>query len=363
MIRNFTLTIRKSLWAGLLFLAPPTCDALRANSGNLFYRYLGNDRYEITLHYYKACNAGVPYAATYPGSIRAACGTKSFTMTRDSVWDVSQSCFSQQVCNSTTALGGSMSIQRYRAIINFRDTLYRQFLGSGCCEMTLNVTLRPRGGQYTSMSVNGVNLVLEVGLSLCRKAGLTLHNNSSLQLFPWQNQHSQNQPTYQSFRAIDPVGDSLSYELTPALANGFNISYTSGFRYDYPLSVYCAGVKAPCAANPNTTQPRGFFLDASTGDLVFEPTSPSEVSAAVVRINEFRRDSSGRYALIGYSMVEGYIVTRLYINNHPIISNPVNVSICERERYCFSTTYSDAKNPGQTAPDTPVFRYFTNIPN
>ncbi|MFN7300390.1 MAG: T9SS type A sorting domain-containing protein [Bacteroidota bacterium] len=365
MIRNFTLPIRKSLWAGLLFLAPPTCDALRANSGNLFYRYLGNDRYEIIVHYYKECGGGVQYAATYGGSIRAACGTRNFTITRDSIWDVSQTCFTRQTCNNTSTTGSSLvSIQRYRAVINFRDTLYRQFLGSGCCDVTLSVSLRPRNGANTNMSVSGMPLFLQAGLSLCRKAGLPPQNNSSVQLFPWQIYHTANQPIYQSFRAVDPDGDSLSYVLTPCLYDAANnISYIRGFTYDYPLSVYCGGAKAPCAANPNAAEPRGFSLDAYTGDLVFQPVTATEISAVGVRINEFRRDSSGKYVLMGYTMVEGNIITMISTNNHPIISNPVNASICEQERYCFSTTYSDAKNPGQAAPDTPVFRYFTNIPN
>jgi hypothetical protein len=363
MRKKLTLMLKQILCAGLLFLFPPMHQALHANSGNLFYRHLGDDRYEITLHYYKDCTGGIPYATSYTGYVRGACGSRNFTLTRDSVWDVSQSCLANQTCNSINAVSGFMSIQRYRAVINFQDSLYSQFLGSGCCELTLGVSLRPRGSQYTNMSVSGVNLVLQVGLSICRKPGMPPHNSSSLQIFPWQIHHTQNQPAYHSFRALDPDGDSLSYELTPCLSSGTSVTYNASFKYDYPLSVYCGGAQSPCAANPKTNPPRGFYLDAQTGDLVFQPTSSTEISAVAVRIKEYRRDSSGSYTLIGYSMVEGYIVTRLTNNNHPLISHPLNENICEKERYCFTSTYSDAKNPGQAVPDTPLFRYFTNIPN
>jgi hypothetical protein len=364
MQQNFTQALKRILITALCCLAWKGQADLLANSGNLFYRHLGNDRYEITLHYYKECSGGVPYAASYPGTIRGACGTRSFTITRDSVWDVSQTCFTKQTCNSTSTTGSNLlSIQRYRAVINFRDSLNRQFLGSGCCDVTLSVSLRPRNAANTSMSVSGAPLNLQAGLSLCRKAGLPPQNNSSLQLFRWQTFHTQNQPVYQSFRAIDPDGDSLSYELTPCLTDGARaISYNTGFTYEYPLTVYCGGAKSPCAANPNADEPRGFFLDAHTGDLVFQPVSATEVSAVAVRIHELRRDSSGKYVRIGYTMVEGNIITLVTTNNHPVISNPVNAELCEQERHCFTTTYSDAKNPGQSAPDTPVFRYFTNIP-
>ncbi len=354
--RNSCITIVSLL---LLYLGGVRQAA--ANSANLFYTNLGNDRYEVTFYYYRMCN-GLGYASTYPGKITAPCGTASFTLTRDSIWDVSQTCPKNRTCSSNTASSFGNSIQRYRAILNFRDSAYRKFLGGSCCEVELSVIGRPRG-IYTGFNASGNPIKVAATLSLCRRSGLAPGNSSSRQVYNWQVIQFLNQPNYQSLLATDPDGDSLSYELVPCLdgsATG-NVSYYPNYGYTNPISNYCASSKPPCTPSPLNNPPRGFYLNPVTGDLVFQPVLNNDISAVGVRINEFRRDSSGKFIRIAYSMVEGYLLTNTTGNNTPIISNPSSIGICEKDLYCFTFTYYDNQNSGQSAPDTPVLRYFTNV--
>jgi hypothetical protein len=46
---------------------------------------------------------------------------------------------------------------------------------------------------------------------------------------------------------------------------------------------------------PDANPPIGTYLDPETGDLVFTPTDCSEVTIASIRINEWRKDSTGTY--------------------------------------------------------------------
>lgn len=361
MISTFTKKITRTFLAGLVHFILPFNQDVRANSGNLFYTHLGNDRYEVTFHYYRMC-AGIGYASTYQGKITAPCGTASFTLTRDSIWDVSQTCPKNRSCSTNATSSSGFSIQRYRTILNFRDSAYLKFLGGSCCEVELSVLGRPRGS-YTGFNSDGNPIKVAAALSLCRRSGLAAGNSSSKQVYNWQPLQFVNQPNYQSLLATDPDGDSLSYELVPCL-NGLapgNVSYYPNYSYNNPISTYCPPSIPPCTPNPFSNPPRGFYLDAVSGDLVSTPDFGNDISAVAVRINEYRRDSSGKYIRIAYSIVEGYLQTINSGNNSPIISNPSKRTICEKDPYCFTFTYYDNQNSGQTVPDTPVLRYFTNV--
>jgi hypothetical protein len=347
----------------LLTIFVGTAQTTRANSGNLFYTNLGNDRYEVIFHYYRICG-GSGYSTTYPGTVSAGCGTATFTLTRDSIWDVSQTCPKNRACTTNTTSGNGYSIQRYRAILNFRDSAYRKFLGGSCCDVELSVTGRTRGSFYTGF--NGASPIrVSAGLSLCKNKGPAPGNSSSRQLYHWQYLQFLNQPNYQSFLATDPDGDSLSYELVPCLdwTSSGSVTYNTNYGYTYPLSVYCTAPVPPCTPNPGLLPPTGFYLNAVTGDLVYQPVNSGDISAVAVRINEFRRDSSGTFVRIGYSMVEGYLLVNNPGNNAPWLSNPRVENICEKDPYCFTFTYSDNRNPAQTVPDTPALRFLTNIGN
>jgi len=165
-----------------------------------------------------------------------------------------------------------------------------------------------------------------------------------------------------SFHALDPDGDSLEYTLAkPRQSASLFATYKSGYSETNPLSVYCPGTP-PCTPSPNSNPPRGFFLDRTTGDMVFQPTVNNEQALICVEITEFRRDSSGVMRKIGSSFHERVIISLNAANNlSPIITVPAGVAACAGEKQCYTFLVTDKKVSSAAVPDTLRLKWFSSL--
>ena len=177
-----------------------------------------------------------------------------------------------------------------------------------------------------------------------------------------------NTPYYLNLGAFDAVEyDSLSFELSsPLEGSSQEITYNSGLSSTSPIKNYDPTGQGKI--NPNSNPPIGFFLDSSTGDIIFTPTKQDQKSTMAVLIVEWRSDSSGKMIPVGKTHFEiGSMINTCAGNNPPIIDGPLVYEVCAGEQLCFNITSDDKRLvPPPPAPppppDTVTLKWNRGIP-
>jgi hypothetical protein len=321
------------------------------HGGYANYDHKSGNTYVFRLVYYKLCTSiAFPATRTATLSSRGCATSVNLTMQRVAV--------NQQVQRCPGATGcGLLEEVVYELEVDFSATAYSAFLGSSCCEVVFSSAYCCRPSNWSAGG--NTDLYLEANLSLCATKGLKRGNSSPGRVFALPHYVIQNSTTAGSFFATDRDGDSLSYTLLPARTSAAaNVSYPTGLSADKPLTVACG---SDCSPAPTANPPRGFFLNPVSGDVVFYPTTANQTSMALVQIEEFRRDSSGKYHSVGKSMYEHFLSVLPAGSNLPTaFTGSQTVQVCAGDRVCFKIRSSDTKTGAQTAPDTPRLRWYTD---
>jgi len=160
--------------------------------------------------------------------------------------------------------------------------------------------------------------------------------------------------------------DSVSYSLVPGLREntGVPVLYSSPFSEKYPVSSFCFGGRIDCKPNPNANPPQGFFMDTSTGDLVFTPVNCTEVAVLAIEVTEYRQTPTGSWVWIGKSRGDIEIAMRndCVSNNPPEIIGQRKIFACPGDSICYSYTIKDSAVAGrQLNPDTVSVKWNQSI--
>ncbi|MGB1037203.1 MAG: T9SS type A sorting domain-containing protein [Bacteroidia bacterium] len=154
-----------------------------------------------------------------------------------------------------------------------------------------------------------------------------------------------NQPVYINIGASDTSDrDSLSYSWTNPLSNsGTIITYNgSNYSYQHPFTAYYPGSLKPPYYNINADPPIGIRLNPLTGDVIFTPTNCTEVTVAIIKVTEWRKDSSGIMRNIGVTHRDmQFIVKSCPDNNPPTIKGPYSYNVCVGDKLCFNVNTDD----------------------
>ena len=315
------------------------------------YEHKGGNVYLFRLVYYKSCTS-IPFASTRPARLSSTgCATTvNLTMQRVAVNQNIQKCASVSGC-------GLLEEVVYELEVDFSSSTYNTFLGSSCCDVVFSASYCCRPSSLSAGA--NADLYVEASLSLCTTKGLRRGNSSPGRAFALPHYVMQNSTAAFSFFATDRDGDSLAYTLRPARTSAStSISYPTGLSFDKPLTVACG---SDCSPAPTANPPRGFFLNAVSGDVVFYPTTANQGSVAVVQLEEFRKDSSGKYHSVGKSLYEHFLqVLPAGTNLPPVFTGSQTVNVCAGDRICFKIRVTDAKTVSQTAADTPALQWFSD---
>ena len=123
-----------------------------------------------------------------------------------------------------------------------------------------------------------------------------------------------NNPIYFNPMSADTIDkDLLIFELATPL-NGFSSpeQFTGNYSNRYPISPLCNQTgQLNCSASPLNNQPRGLYHDSINGNLIFTPTSNSEVTSFVYKIKEYRY-INGVKRLIGYYYLDQLVIVQMY---------------------------------------------------
>jgi hypothetical protein len=134
------------------------------------------------------------------------------------------------------------------------------------------------------------------------------------------------------------------------------VTFIPPFEPKFPLTPYCfpAG-SVNCLPKPTKNPPEGYFFDSVTGDFIFTPTKCDEVAITCLDILDYRKDTLGKYVIVGKARreIEWVVKDNCEYNNGPTISGPTNNQVCEGDKICFMIEAKDETfTPYQTVPDT-----------
>ena len=313
--------------------------------------------YNITYNFYRDCNGcyvlgqtpncgtgqncnssfTAPTALTVScisGSSATSAGT--INLTRTGIVDITPTCGAdrsrcEQPCNGAFPYG--IEKHTFTGRVDLRSNIK-----SGCCDFEISVRLSVRSvgittGQrsqtfYTSCEINACQ-------APCNNSP-TLSNDPVAILCC-------NQPYTFNNGAIDVDRDSISYSFAQAFqGQGQPCTYSGKRTYLDPLTTYYPGRLKWPYCNAQANPPIGTCLDAETGDIVFTPTSCSEVGVVVIQITEWRKDSLGVYKKIGTTRRDmQFIVMTCPDNNAPEVKGPYSYSVCEGDQLCFNVETDD----------------------
>ena len=311
--------------------------------------------FDVTVIIYRDCS-GVPLCsgtpcngcslpANYsPSGVKVTCGSTSLgtiSMSLVSVVDVNIDplCpLGKSICtNCGTVTAGSYTpgVEKY----TFTGSLDTRSFPSSCCTITLSWELCCRNGAISTGS-SGQNFYIESTLNKC----VTPCNSSPVLSNDPFAVICGGQPYTFNNGAIDPDGDSLSYEFTPSLQGaGSSVSYISPYSYDAPMPYY------PPKTGPF---PLGIHCDPLSGDISFTPSygGGQFVGVMAVMVKQWRT-INGVPTMIGYTRrdIQMWLITCPPNNPPRIMTNPslgpnlpkLNWVVCSGNTLCFDVIGKD----------------------
>jgi hypothetical protein len=322
-----------------VFLTTLSAKASHMMGGEITYKYISTLKYEVTVVWYRDCRG---ISLTSAGVINIKCTSGSFindTLSIISLEDITTLCNSASSrCNpsNTTATGEGVEKHTYRGIIDFNSSPLNSLasctgkiiISASVNARSSSITTGPSGNLYIDAELDLVNAPINSSPVIPAQAPAFLCCNV---------------PFYYTFNALDSIdNDSLSYEWAqPRSSATANSSYSGSFSYNAAFTVYDPrpGGGTPL---PYATPPIGLFLDAANGDLIFTPVNCTEVTVAVLKITEWRKDTSGTPQIIGkiYRDMQ-FVVKTCPDNNAPTVSSPYYYTACEGEELCFTISSTD----------------------
>lgn len=305
--------------------------------GEITYKNLGGLKYEITIKFYRDCR-GIPSGA--PGAImRSGSTTKNLSLTLISIKDVSNYCKkTTNPCNPpNTSAGKGTEEHIYTDTVDFNkaDSAFKklckvQFGMGGCC----------RNGEITT-GPSGNNFWVFSNLDFCEAPKNTSPVFTSIP----NNILCCNQPYFYNVGAVDSLDrDSLSYQWEDPMQDWTTkVNWSGGRSKSSPFSDYWPkGYDKNKGPNPNTNPPIGTYLDPETGDIILTPMDCSESTVASIKVTEWRKDSTGKYKVIGEVRRDlQYFVVVCSDNNPPLLYGPYKYEVCAGNKLCFNISSDD----------------------
>ncbi|MFT5156151.1 MAG: hypothetical protein ACI83I_000694 [Bacteroidia bacterium] len=341
-----------------------TSSATHVMGLDITYQHVDSMKYTFTLKFYRSCQGVAfnnPEKATF---VRCATSgkTEKVSLSLVGIQSISPFCSSSSdPCKPANKYGTGEGIElhEYTTTIDFAKAPYDSMIKAGCCSIIFESGQCCRNGSITTGAANK-NFYSYAMLDLCKAPGNSSPSFSSKPI----GFLCCNQPVYDNIGAMDTIDfDSLSYAFAcPLSAWNTVLSYSSGYSCSKPFTVY--DPSGTGYTNPNSNPPTGLYLGSKTGQVVFTPTSCSDITVAVLEVREWRKDTSGKYQLIGITRRDlTYIISSCSGNNPPMINGPYSYNVCEGKQLCFNVTAYDKVKvppPPQSTPPADTVRISWN---
>ncbi len=346
MIRPLPQTVAAFIFLSLILSFSSIKSYAADIAGNeITYKQVDSLKYEVDFIMYRDCS-GNKLTASF-ATPKVKCNASS--LTRDLTWKIVSITEIKTVCDSlglqcqpvnSTGAGNGFEKIVFRSTVDFKTSTFDSFVKTGCTKIRFELENCYRNNSIKSFSTfscfyNFAELSLDI------EDGNTSPTFTSPPLF----KGCCNQPMRMTVGAVDYAeGDSLSFRLSEALVGpSTSVTYSGNYSYTQPFDAYFPGSLKPPYNNPNANPPIGVFIDESTGELVFTPTSCSEHTAIVIEVLEWRKNSkTGKYEQIGITRRDVEFVTvQCSVNIVPTIVAPTKIEMCEGVEKCIDITVTD----------------------
>jgi len=315
--------------------------------GSITYKSLGGNKYSITVQIYRDCRE-IPFNSPSMQIIGVNSGntaTPGYSLTK--IEDITPVCTSRsRPCTpqNVTISGTEPGIEKHTFTLTYDFTAFK---AAGNCQVMLGAGQCCRNNAI-STGAAGENFWIWCMIDICA----TSSNNSPVFGDDPIILAACNSPIRYNPAVTDINNDSLVYELVDPMQNwDEKTPWKGGFNAQNPFTTYSplGHSKYP---NPSANPPIGFYFDKFTGNMVFTPTSCSEVSIWSLIVYEYRKDSGGNYRLLGYITRDIETIIRNAPNNIvPVINAPDNLYIPDNSKICFNVSTDDkafVPRPGDT---------------
>jgi|GEM_PF-2768070 len=326
--------------------------ATHVMGSDITYVNTGGQNYKITVKIYRDCR-GISLSTTNATiSTNNGCSSGvTLTLTSVGVKNISSYCAGTTApCtpSNTNATGKGIEEHTFEGTVDLSRNPYRNWASSGCCEVYFSWDLCCRNGAITTGQASRRFYTYSM-LNICNIDSFASKANSSPLITSTPVAFiCCNQPYYFNNGCKDTVEyDSLGYSLELPLGTSRTntLAYTSPLTAKIPMTPFCPTAVVTCTPKPGLTTPEGFYLDSLTGDVIFTPSSCSEVGVIVVQATEYRRTASGTLLVVGVIRRDmQLIVESCPINKTPVISGPTDTSICLGQSICYDIVTTDANN-------------------
>lgn len=337
-----------------VFILTGNLNATHLLGGDISYSHQGGMTYKLTYRIIRSCKSLPLTTIDFGISNEDGSVNKPLVVSRTSIQDISLICKDDTLpCNpQNTSTTAGQELHIFETTVDLSNSVYDSirsgckviFYTGSCCRNSSVTTLVPG------------NFYLNAMVDICVSGNAGNHSprfgNSFISEICCAQPFAFNAGIIRSSE-----DDSISYELSTPL-RGLNDPevYNGDFSHEFPMTPYCPpnpGV-INCRPLPGAKPPRGIYFDKENGDLIFTPVNCSETGVIVIRVNEWRRDSTGTMQLAGYTCREITLFVRSCSdNNPPYFAGNNKFQVCEGSKLCFTIgTKDDPFLPNQTIPDT-----------
>lgn len=307
------------------------------SGATIWYKSIGNNKYDVYLEFYRDCR-GIPFSSpTFIIKNVKTGATANSTPTNTAVMEITNLCkTASKGCNPpNTTSGAGYEKHVYKATIDLTT-----WKNAGACQVLIGAGQCCRNGDITTGG-SANNFFVWSMIDLCKGSG----NNSAIFGDEPKQSLSCNSGVKINYAASDYTdNDSLAYDLVDPMQDWTNKTpWNTGFNSQNPFSVYWPTTydksKGP---NPNANPPVGFYFNRQSGEMIFTPMNCSESTILSLRVSEYRKDSTGKYNLIGYITRDFQTTIKSGVsNNIPTISASDNIYMSDNVKSCFTVSTSD----------------------
>lgn len=277
----------------------------------------------------------------------------SIEINRISIRDLTPVCNNNiSKCRSNSNSQYGFEVHEFEGIFDFTS-----IINQGYCELDVSIGMSSRNINVNNQR-SEQNFFNFAYINLCNGTrNLSTEFTASPQLL-----RNVNQTTYEALGVKNPDGDSLHFEVKPALVNrSVSVVYPTGRNYNYPFTYACSG-PFPCNINLNAPIPEGFYCSESTGDIIFTPISNGQGGVVVVECEEWKKDNQGKYYLAGVTRRDVYSEIITLNNNSPRFRSKLDqMTVCEGESSGIDVPVDDLPAPGQSM-DTVYAELLSTLP-
>ncbi|MES2655131.1 MAG: T9SS type A sorting domain-containing protein [Bacteroidota bacterium] len=268
-------------------------------------------------------------------------------LTTNNGYDIIQTCNNTKTvctnCNTRTAGTFSPGIEVYI----FEGLVDLSSVPASCCVVGLELSLCCRNTALTTMEPGNfyTNAQINRCVSVCNSAP-TFSNEAVIMACVGVDYEY-------NLGAMDPDGDSLSYNLGASLATaGANVNYIAPYSPAYPFPYFGA-------PNANAPLPAGLHIDPNTGNLFFRPTGVF-VANLVIEVKQWR-NIAGTMTQVGLTrrdvqlqsvMCNPNLAPKIKIYQNGVLQSNNQFSVRPNQQICLDIVAEDQENSSIPADTT-----------